>query len=141
MKRTVESYSLIENQLPSIPTPHDCIITGISMLDGWLILTFEDDLSGYDSIQHFHPTARSLTIKIHLLSEQDVEILAYEHRRYENVYVVRKQKKIFDLPKKEKPLEYLDHKVAYGTIQLELCGDNLIIIRLDADQVVLEWLE
>lgn len=80
-------------------------------------------------------------MKIHLLDEHNIEILSFEHRKYEDVYVVRKQKKLNDLPKKGGDLEYLYHKIAYGTIQLELCGDQFNIIRIDADQVVLEWKE
>ena len=134
-----ESYALNEKYLPSIPVPHDCVIKEISLQDGWLILTFENDISRYDSICHIHPNAQTLTMKIHLTDEEDIELLAYEHRKYEDVYVVRKRKKLFDLAKKSWDLEYLYHKVAYGTMQLELIAETNYIVHLYADRVIMEW--
>ena len=139
MDCTIDSYSLIENHLPNIPVPHDCVITEISLQDAWLMLSFENDISLYDSIQSIHPDVRTLVMKIYLVDEEDIELLAHEKRKYETVYVERKPKRLFDLAKKSWQLEYLYHKVAYGSIQLELCGDTYYIVRLYADRVIMEW--
>ncbi|MBR4234931.1 MAG: hypothetical protein IKR85_02575 [Clostridia bacterium] len=80
-----------------------------------------------------------MTMKIHLRDEEDIELLAHEQRKYESVYVERKPIKLFELTKKVARLEYLYHEVGYGSIQLELCGDTYYIVRLYADNVIIEW--
>ena len=90
MDCVIDSYSLIEHHLPSIPVWYDCVITEISLQDAWLMLSFEDNVSLYDSIQSIHPDAQTLRMKIHLVDEEDVELLACDKRRYETVYVERK---------------------------------------------------
>lgn len=140
-KCTIESYSLAEKQLPSIPEPHDAVIRSIALQDGWLILSFEDDISLHDCVRAIHPNAWTLEMKIHLLDEDDIEILAYEKRKYESVYVIRKPKTLFDLAKKGRNLEYLYHRVYHKWIQLELCGITDYIVRMYADKVLMEWHE
>ena len=75
---TIDSYSLIEQHLPGIPVPHDCVITEISLQDAWLLLSFEDHVSLHDSIQSIYPDAETLVMKIHLVDEEDIELLAHE---------------------------------------------------------------
>lgn len=93
MNCTVETFNLIGQQLPTIPVPHDCVIKEIALDEGWLILSFEDDLSYHESIKCIHPNARTLTIKFHMIGEPYLELYAYEQRNYENVYVQRKTKR------------------------------------------------
>ena len=139
-KCTIESYSLAEKQLPSIPEPHDAVIRNIALQDGWLIISFEDDISLHDCVRAIHPDAWTLEMKIHLLDD-DIEILAYEKRKYESVYVIRKPKTLFHLAKKGRDLEYLYHRVYHKWIQLELCGITDYIVRMNADIVLMEWHE
>jgi hypothetical protein len=141
MKVATESYSLIESRLPTIPTPHDCVIKGITLHDGWLTFLFEDDILYHDSIRYTHPSAQTLKMRIHITDATETELYAYERRKYETVYVQRKLKKLFDLAKRECKLEYLYHYVAYGAMQIELFADQCYIVRLLADRVILEWIE
>lgn len=137
--RSVETYSLIEKTLPTIPVPHDCVIREISLEDGWLVLSFEEGLARRDAVRCIHPEADTLRMRIHLTEEP--ALYAYERRRYECVYVQRKPRKLLELARREAPLEYLGHFVAYGAMRIELfqeTGD--LAVELCADQVVLEWL-
>lgn len=141
MEIKTESYSLVDKQLPTIPVPHDCIVKEISLQNSWLIFDFEDDISYHDSIRGIRPGAHGLTMRFRLTDEKDITILAREIRKYEVVYVERKRKKLFELAKKGRELEYLDHMAAYGFLQIELCSENSCILRLAADRVVMEWKE
>ena len=141
MNCTVETFNLIGQQLPTIPVPHDCVIKEIALDEGWLILSFEDDLSYHESIKCIHPNARTLTIKFHMIGEPYLELYAYEQRNYENVYVQRKTKKIFTIVKESRKLEYIGHHVAFGSMIIELCANQLYIIELQADDIVYEWME
>ena len=48
MKKT---YYLNKDVLPTIPVPHDCIIKKIRIEHKWLIFTFDNDTSYYDSVR------------------------------------------------------------------------------------------
>lgn len=117
---TEESFDLTEEQIPTIPEPHDCVIREIVLEGEWLVFNFENEISNHDSVSSIHPHAQTLTMKIQLSREDNIELLAYEHRKYERVYVVRKPGGIFDLVKKSWRLEYLYHKVSHGSMQIEL---------------------
>ena len=141
MNYSAETFNLIGQQLPTIPVPHDCVIKKITLNDDWLILSFEDDLSYHESIKCIHPNARTLTMKFHLIGEPYLELYAYEQRKYENVYVQRKTKKIFTIVKEGRKLEYIGHYVAFGAMKIELCADRPYFIELQTDDIVFEWIE
>lgn len=141
MKSVVETYSLTGKALPTIPMPHDCVLKEIALADGWLVLSFEENIARHESVQYSHPNARTLQMRIHLLDEE-FNLLAYEHRRYENVYVERKLKKLFELARREEQMEYLKHLVGYGEMQIELFQSaGSILVDLYADRVEMEWFE
>lgn len=141
MKSIVETYGLTGKALPTIPVPHDCGIKEISLADGWLVLSFEENIARHESVQYSHPNARTMQMRIHL-SDEEFNLLAYEHRRYENVYVQRKEKKLFELARKEEELDYLNHLVGYGEMQIELFQSaGSILVDLYADRVEMEWFE
>ncbi len=141
MKSIVETYDLTGKALPTIPMPHDCVLKEISLADGWLVLSFEENIARHESVQYSHPNARTLQMRIHLLDEE-FNLLAYEHRRYENVYVERKPKKLFELARREEQMEYLKHLVGYGEMQIELFQSaGSILVDLYADRVEMEWFE
>ena len=52
MKSIVETYDLTEKALPTIPVPHDCAIREISLADGWLVLSFEENIACHESVQY-----------------------------------------------------------------------------------------
>lgn len=141
MKSIVETYDLTGKALPTIPVPHDCVIREISLADGWLVLSFEEKIACHGSVQYSHPNARTLRMRIHLLDEE-FNLLAHERRRYENVYVERKPKKLFELARREERLEYLSHLVGYGEMQIELFQSaGSVLVDLCADRVEMEWFE
>lgn len=141
MKSIVETYDLTGKALPTIPVPHDCVVREISLADGWLVLSFEENIARHESVQYSHPNARTLQMRIHLLDEE-FNLLAYERRRYENVYVERKPKKLFELARREEELVYLSHLVGYGEMQTELFQSaGSVLVNLCADRVEMEWFE
>ena len=141
MKTIVETYDLTGKALPTISTPHDCVIKEIAMAESWLVLSFEENIARHESVQYSHPNARMMQMRIHLLDEE-FSLLAYERRRYENVYVERKPKKLFELARREEELVYLRHLVGYGEMQIELFQSaGGILVDLCADRVEMEWFE
>ena len=52
------TYYLDKAEWPTIPVPHDCVINDISFSDDFLVLTFEQDISIHDFIQHIHSNAK-----------------------------------------------------------------------------------
>lgn len=60
MKKT---YYLNKDVLPTIPVPHDCIIKKIRIEHKWLIFTFDNDTSYYDSVRKLSPNIRNLILK------------------------------------------------------------------------------
>ena len=141
MKCTSERYNLVERQLPTIPTPHDCRIAEIVLDDGWLVFTFDDDIARHESIKHMHPNAKALKIKYHLWEDTNIELYAYEQRKYENVFVQRKLRKLFALPLGVLKPEYILHYVTCGGIQIEISTDQSYVLNFRTDQVIFEWME
>ena len=71
MKKT---YYLNKDVLPTIPVPHDCIIKKIRIEHKWLIFTFDNDTSYYDSVRKLSPNIRSLILKYHLSNPEDFSV-------------------------------------------------------------------
>lgn len=140
MRIVTETYGLTEERLPTIPVPHDCEIREITLSDGWLVLSFEEEIARRDAVRCIHPNANTLRMRIHL-TEEDFELYAYERRRYECVYVRRKPKKLLELARRECALQYLNHFAAYGAMRIELFQESgSLAVELRADRVLLEWL-
>ena len=143
-----ESYRLDTEALPFIPVPHDCVIRTI-LVDKekqCISFVFEDDISGYDSIAHFKPGAKSLVIKYHLDDVDDYELykslkpsLAHRNGGYECLTDAEKgnHDALLELPKHK--LEFLSHYVAYKSMIIELWAGTSIILKLNADTVEYEW--
>ena len=70
-------YYLNQDTVPTIPTPHDCIIKKVTIRGDFIIFEFEDDISYHDSIRHSNPDAKSLVIKIHLVDDFDTYKMKY----------------------------------------------------------------
>ena len=71
MKKT---YYLNKDVLPTIPVPHDCIIKKIRIEHKWLIFTFDNDTSYYDSVRKLSPNIRNLILKYHLSNPEDFSV-------------------------------------------------------------------
>lgn len=135
-----EKFYLNGDTVPTIPTPHDCVIKQIEYDTEYLTFKFEDDISAYDSIKSIHPSAKSLIIRIHLL---DPELYVYKQKysklmRREIFYEVD-NKKLTSLPKK--PLEYISHTVGFTTLIIRLFQNGGYMFDICADFIEFEWIE
>lgn len=142
----IERYELYgAGRATNLPNPHDFVIKQISMQDEFLVLEFEDDISRHDVAAYYHPEAKHLKIRYHMLFDDDdsPEFVLFkgEQRKYEWVYILLKQKRLFDLPKDGNPkLEYLHTYVGSGVI-IDMCKFDAYRLELDADYVEYEWTE
>ena len=127
MKKT---YYLNKDVLPTIPVPHDCIIKKIRIEHKWLIFTFDNDTSYYDSVRKLSPNIRNLILKYHLSNPEDFN---------KECYIRQNTRKITKLPRKR--LEYLYHNVGYCSIITKLHSDAPVMIDAGVDYLVYEWIE
>ncbi len=140
----IERYNLNQMKLPTIPVPHDCVITDILEDDEYLIFRFEEDISYHDSIQAIHPSAKGLTIRFHKIDvfTENMELYRYTLSKHQSGYISKKPKKLFELVRRGKrPLEYLEHFVAWNSMIIHLSSKNSIVLRLFTDDVEFEWIE
>ena len=141
----IERYELNRSILPTIPVPHDCIITDIAENDEYLFFTFEEDISYHDSIKAIHPSAKGLIIRFHKLFDDVIEcaqMYQYKASKHGTGYMHKKFRKIFKIAKrKNRRLEYLNHYLSYNTIVIELFSKSSIMLFLYADYVEFEWIE
>lgn len=134
------TYYLNDAELPTIPVPHDCVVSGVSFSDDFLILNFEQDIARYDSIQHIRPNAKSLTIKMHLIDSFDI----YQEKirkfpRFQKLYVQVDLDRFVGFVKRER-VEYLYHYVAYRSLIVNLwCLKTNIVINLQTDRIEYIW--
>ena len=133
-------YYLNQDILPTIPTPHDSIITSIEYDSKFLTLKFEEDISYHDSIKTINPNAKSLTIKIHLL---DREFDVYKWKRHFSLgkgpgFALLDCNKVFS---RIKGTAYLSHYITYNSIIIELFQSESIVLKIESDFIEFEWLE
>lgn len=144
-----EIYHLDKNELPVIPTPHDCVIKEIRLEDQNLIFIFEDDISVHDSIQCQKPQAKSLIMTFHLQNDiYDISLLQRKghalnrlfHKLgiYKEIDIYKQISKLIDLSSVK--LEYLYHYVGYCSIIVKLWSKDNIILDITADYVEMEWI-
>lgn len=142
MKKT---YYLNKDVLPTIPVPHDydCIIKKIRIEHKWLIFTFDNDTSYYDSVRKLSPNIRNLILKYHLSNPEDFSVYKCSKtlKRILNkeCYIRQNTRKITKLPRKR--LEYLYHNVGYCSIITKLHSDAPVMIDAGVDYLVYEWIE
>lgn len=135
------TYYLNQETLPTIPTPHDSIITAIEYNSEFLILKFEKDISSYDSIKLINPNANSLIIRVHLL-DPDFETYKWEQKcslMKGEGFVLTNNRKVFG--SKFKEMEYLYHYVGYNSIIIQLFQSRHIILNVSSDFIEFEWIE
>lgn len=67
-----ESYALDQNTLPTLPSLHDCTITGMALEEEWITLRFEEEDPGrHDAIRCDRPQAKAVTVRYHLLPPRE----------------------------------------------------------------------
>lgn len=132
-------YSLDKAEWPTIPVPHDCVISSVSFSDDFLILDFEQDISIYDSIQYIRPNAKSLTIKIHLIDTFDIyQMKIRKFPKFKRLYAEIDFGKLVSLVKRKR-VEYLYHYVAYQSLIINLYYQVNIILDLRTDYIEYIW--
>ena len=144
-----ELYHLDTDVLPSMPTPHDCVIKTILVDKEKQLISFvfEDDLSEYDSIAHQRPNAKSLVIKYHFYNAvEDYELyrfmkpsICHRHGGYKCLTEYKKGKHDALLKLTKHNLEYLHHYVAYKDMIVHLWAETSIVLQLDVDTIEYEW--
>ena len=133
-------YYLNQDILPTIPTPHDCIITSIEYDSEFLILKFEETISYHDSIKIINSNAKSLIIKIHLLNR---EFDVYKWKRHLSFgkgqgFALVDCNKVFS---RIKGTTYLSHYITYNSIIIELFQSESIVLKVESDFIEFEWIE
>lgn len=137
----IRKYEITE----SIPIPHDCVITGISVEHDYLIFSFEQELYTRESIQDIHPSANSLTMRFHLTRFSGMDVCRLYIRKASKIheaYRRLKDQELIHLPcQKNAPLEYLYHYIGAREIIIHLRGKNNFVLYVCADTVEYNWIE
>ena len=129
-----EKYFLDRDTLPTLPVPHDCVIDKITLENGFLIFTFEQDISYHASIQHFKPDAKSLVIKYHLV---DNDLRLYEYFAENKCWNYTDSKKLSGFTANR--TEYINHFVSYESMIIDLCAERSVRLEIEADYIEYEW--
>ena len=141
--KTIERYLLNTDTLPTIPTPHDCVVVEIKADSEFLTFVFEDELNLHDSIEAIRPSAAGLTIRFHKSKYYASDSVLYLRniRRKRSGYRPVKLDELFRLTAHE-DLEYLYHYVGYQCLIIKLWSwscRNDIQLELSTDYVEFEW--
>lgn len=132
-------YYLNKEKLPTIPTPHDCVIRRVSIQEDTLFLGFEEDISCHDSIKQIRPNAKSLAIKIHLIDTFDVyQLKIQKFPRALKIYKGIDFKKVIEYSKNGR-LEYLYHNIGFNSVIIKLWYQTPIVMDLDAGYIEFDW--
>ncbi len=133
-----EIFRLDEAQLPTMPTPHDCIIQEIRHENDTLVIAFEDDISRHDAIQAVRPSAQSLTITYHLTDDCELLRRRWNKFRRRTEYIELKNKKAL----LAQGMAFLCQYVAHGQVMVKLWrGREEYLLTLHADSVAYDWRE
>lgn len=137
-----ERYYLNKEALPTMPVPHDCIIDKITLENGFLVFTFEHDISYHDSIKHFNPDVKSLVIKYHLV---DKDFKVYEWQMPSDIarngcFVCIDNEKLLHMTEHSERTEYIGHFAAYCSLIIDLCAESSVRIEIEADYAEYEWI-
>lgn len=145
-----EIYKLNEENLPTVPEPHDCVVKEIKLENNNLIFVFENDISYHDSIKAIRPSAKSLTISYHLLDNiYDINLfvrtcqsrLLHRFGSYKEIDIAKNISELLDLPNSKGGLCYLYHYVRYNTVIVKLWSSNEVVLELTVDFIVFDWQE
>lgn len=135
-----ERFFLNGDTLPTVPTPHDCVMKHIRYDNEYLTFEFQDDICEYDSVKAIHPSAKSLIMRIHL---SDPVFYVYKFRysrlKRKGIYCETDVKKFTSLS--DKTLEYLSHTVGFTSFVIKLFQDVEYVLDICADFVEFEWIE
>ena len=137
-----ERYRLDGELLPTIPVPHDGVITRLEIGGDCITFRFEEDIGRRDAIAYIHPGAKSLIIRYHLTA--DGFRLYRWHRRIPLLFPRGYYKEVAR-PCPEKltahRLEYLYHNVGYCSVITTLYSRGYLILDASVDSVEYEWID
>lgn len=132
-------YYLDKAEWPTIPIPHDCVISNITVSDNFLILNFEEGISRYDYIRNICPNAKSLTIRVNLIDTFDIyQMKIRKFPKFKTLYAQIDFDRLAGLVK-QKRVEYLYHYVAYQSLIVNLYYKTNIVLDLRTDHVEYIW--
>ena len=136
-----ERYSLSSTTFPTIPNPHDSLVTQIKVDETCISFYFENDLSHHDSIKAIHPGAQSLVIRYHLTRYREFAFYQW-HRRIrpflpQGFFVPIPSDRAVKLALSQK-FSYLRHYVDYQSIIVQL---DSLVRAAEVESVELEWIE
>ncbi len=133
----MEIYRLDGAKVPTLITPHDCVIKKIKKEDDFLVFIFEDDISCHDSIQYFKPHARSLIIKYHLIDIYEIYYQRWNKLMHRLEYIeLKNERSLFDTG-----CEYLYQYAMYNQLIIKLFKGTEYMLSLSADYVEYHWIE
>lgn len=143
-----ETYYLNQDTVPTIPVPHDCVIKDIRVGESSISFIFEDDISQHDSIKSIRPGAKSLIVTFHLLTDISDATMFVRGRANRLLHRPGAYKEIDDT-KLEAALHslaghnlaYLYHNVGYCSLIIHLWAAKSIVLDLNTDYVLFEWVE
>ncbi len=128
-----QTYKLNEAQLPTMVTPHDCVIKEIKKDDDFLIFVFEDDISHHDSFED----KKTLKIKYHLIQEYEIYRQKWNRLMKRSEYTELKNESILFKGNSQ----YLYQCVGYEHLLIQLYKDTMYVLSLNTDYVEYEWVE
>ncbi len=129
-----EIYRLDGMQLPTLFTPHDCIIKEIKKENDFLIFVFEEDISYHDSIPF---PVKSLIIKYHLTDDYEIYYQKWNKLRKRFEYLELKNEAAFF----QRDSQYIYEYVMCNQLILRLFQDKEYLLFLTADYVAYDWIE
>ena len=135
-----EVYYLNKELLPTMPTPHDCLIKKIMVYNQFIEFIFEDDISYHDSIKNMGVSFKSLKVKYHLVNEDDFSLCKWENPS-DDFYRRLDNRELTELTKEKYALEYLYHYVGYSSIIIKLFANGEILLDALVDYVEYEWIK
>ncbi len=131
-----ETYRLDGAELPTLITPHDCVIKEIKRENDFLIFVFEDDISYHDSISVLKPAAKSLIIKYHLTDTYEIYYQRYNKLFKRLEYIELKNEKVLFA----KDCEYLYEYAMYNQLIIKLWKGMEYMLCLTADYAEYDWI-
>ncbi len=136
----ITRYQLNQDNHPTIPCVHDCVVKEIKIQSDFLTFYFEDDINQRNSIQYYNPKAKSLVIRYHLIG--DFEVFVWKRKLSllkREGYIAVTREKLVDMTKYN--LEYLYHNIGYQSIILKLWSQDPVVVDLMTDYIEYEWIE
>ena len=140
-----ETFRLDGDTLPNLPCPHDAVIKKVTFDESYIPFYFQNNICDHDAVANQRPGYDSLIIRYHLFDPEFITYHSIEHitgigRRFgrhgyyeiNNNYLIKPSKY---------NLEYIDQKVSFNNIILQLWRRGYVIIDAYVDSIEYEWIK